>query len=81
MYASGFNEFGELGIPIDEQARNSKGEAAIILKIKVIPVQIDMEAKIRYIAAGANHSLAISSGRDGIRVISDLYTWGLSASG
>lgn len=81
MYACGFNEFGELGVPIDAQAATSKGEAAIILKIKVVPVQVDTEIKVRYIAAGANHSLAISSARDGIKVVSNLYTWGLSASG
>lgn len=81
LYACGFNEFGELGIDMGEAAQGLSGEAAVVLKCRAVPFAITLEPRIRFIAAGANHSVALSSCQLGGVVESDMYTWGLSAQG
>ena len=80
IFACGFNEYGELGVEMGDQ-KNLQGEAQVILKCKPLPVQIQMEDRIRFIEAGLNHSLAISSSSEGSSTDSKLYSWGLSNSG
>jgi len=82
LFACGFNEYGELGVAseIGDDA-TGEGEAAIMLKCKNTPFQVNTTKKMRYIAAAGNHSLAISTEYDKGHAKSDVYTWGSSASG
>ena len=61
MYSCGYNQFGELGIGDDDKVKGVSAEIGVLLKCKIVPESIILEQKIRFIAAGANHSLAIST--------------------
>ena len=80
MYACGFNEFGELGIPmVDDET--STGNAAVTYKCRKTPVAIDFQPKVRFIAAGKNHSAAVTMTSADGESDTKLYTWGLSSHG
>ena len=82
MYSCGLNAYGELGIDVDQdQGGNYVGEAALVLKCRSVPVQLNFYEKIRFIAAGRNHSLAISTTQEAGIFDSHLYSWGLSENG
>lgn len=82
LFACGFNEYGELGVASElGDDATGEGEAAIMLKCKNKPFQVNTTKKMRYIAAAGNHSIAISTEYDKGQAKSDVYTWGLSSSG
>ena len=51
VFSSGFNEYGELGIE-GELSGVGEGEAAVMMKCKPVPMQVNLSTKIRFIAAG-----------------------------
>ena len=82
VFSAGFNEFGQLGILVDEVSNTSdKIENWVtVLKESAIRQVFGLEG-IRFIACGAYHSLALSGATsDGIRAYS-LYSWGWGANG
>ena len=81
VFSCGFSEYGELGVPLIELERGVDQKQAIIMKCKPEPEQIETIEHIRFIAAGKNHSIAISSLTVHGNAESDMYTWGLSSYG
>ena len=92
IYAAGFNEFGQLGVPtesvsanimdgLEDGAENDLMGNFYTVKTRTTPVRIPSLESIRFVAAAGSHSLAISDSNAGDNPGLALYSWGWGAYG